>query len=446
MQAALYTHLAVPTVMATGRSPTTTTAKHAESPSSPAPLTVAVHGLYGASFYDRCASSSSDGDGDGDGTDGGVLKKRQDGAHCASLRDPSTGDIVRGLSEGGLRLFKPPPTMIASTGGIMQRSPTNGNGHALRSDQSGGCSSIGQLSSESDLGENGSPTPTALCSDEGAPSSWPSAGIDDSCRGSERGTLGSSTSEEKRSSMSNRSSNRSITGPNSSNSHSSSAIAKALDRVYLAGSGDLQTFASAELHFASTPSGNSSSSSYGAGVGAQAGPSNGSFASPSSPSSQLPPPGHRLSSRSSDVGPGDAAAAAVAAAHLVQDLDFVDQGSASTTVKEEEQYSLSPSSVPSTPGLWGGITVVEATCHRAANATWSDPTPSPDLLVASGRCVDDPLPSTKESSASGKSGPDGSAAAPLKPVICVGPGLVSQPVRGLMNGRITLTQIISFHE
>jgi hypothetical protein len=55
---------------------------------------------------------------------------------------------------------------------------------------------------------------------------------------------------------------------------------------------------------------------------------------------------------------------------------------------------------------------------------------------------------TKEGTASGKGGGqlEGAEMAPLKPVICVGPGLVSKPVQGLMNGRITLTQIISFHE
>lgn len=427
--------------------------KNAELTSTPS--TVALHGLHGASFYDRCTTSSSSSG--SNGSDGGVLTKRQDGAHCASLRDPGTGDIVRGLSEGGLRLFRPPSTSTATPGAVsLLKSPLSG--HALRSDSvlSGGqSSSVGQISSLSDLGVNGSPSPTVLSSDEGAPSSWPSSAIDERSRGS---TLESSSTEEKRSSVSYQSSNRSIStvSNNSTNSSTSNAIATATDRVYLAGSGDLQTFASAELHFASTPSDNyrssSNGSSNGTGAGATAAHHNdSSLASPSSPNPLLKSPGQRnISSSSSEPGPGDAAAAAVAAAHMVQDLDFADQSSATSPAQEgvEKLSSLSSSSPPSTPGLWGGITVVEATCHRAANATWSDPTPSPDLLVASGRCLDDPLPMTKEGTASGKGGGqlEGAEVAPLKPVICVGPGLVSKPVQGLMNGRITLTQIISFHE
>jgi hypothetical protein len=140
----------------------------------------------------------------------------------------------------------------------------------------------------------------------------------------------------------------------------------------------------------------------------------------------LPPPppqphGYGSGASAEPVEPGAVAAAAVAAAH-VSDLDFVEQR---PTFREA---AAAPAGCDA--GLCGGLTVVEATCHRAANATWSDPTPSPDLLVACGRCLDDPPPS----------------ASPLKPVVCVGPGLVSAPVRGLVNGRMTLTQIISFHD
>jgi hypothetical protein len=70
-----------------------------------------------------------------------------------------------------------------------------------------------------------------------------------------------------------------------------------------------------------------------------------------------------------------------------------------------------------------GVAVVEATCSRAANATWNDNTPSPDLAIAS------PPPFASAARA-----------------LCVAPGLVSTPIKSLINGRMTLTQTITFSE
>jgi hypothetical protein len=66
-------------------------------------------------------------------------------------------------------------------------------------------------------------------------------------------------------------------------------------------------------------------------------------------------------------------------------------------------------------GSHGWVTTVEATCARAATATWTDDTPSPDFALAGG-------------------GLD---------YLLVGPGLVSSPVKTLVNGRLTLTQTLT---
>lgn len=70
-------------------------------------------------------------------------------------------------------------------------------------------------------------------------------------------------------------------------------------------------------------------------------------------------------------------------------------------------------------GVASGVTTVEATCSRAAMATWGDNTPSPDMLVCGG----------------GNN----------QGVLCVSPGLISSPITSLVNGRMTLTQTITHH-
>ena len=70
---------------------------------------------------------------------------------------------------------------------------------------------------------------------------------------------------------------------------------------------------------------------------------------------------------------------------------------------------------------------IEATCSRAANTTWSGVTPSPDIVLWA------------PSNLKGEN----------ERTICVKPGLVSAPIKSLVNGRMTLTQTITpkvFHE
>lgn len=69
-------------------------------------------------------------------------------------------------------------------------------------------------------------------------------------------------------------------------------------------------------------------------------------------------------------------------------------------------------------GVESGVTTVDATCSRAAMATWGDTTPSPDMLVTGG--------------SGGK-----------RNVLCVAPGLISSPITSLVSGRMTLTQTIT---
>jgi D-hexose-6-phosphate mutarotase len=86
--------------------------------------------------------------------------------------------------------------------------------------------------------------------------------------------------------------------------------------------------------------------------------------------------------------------------------------SAEVHVSPEE----STESQESTAGVKSGVTMVEATCSRAAMATWGDVTPSPDMLITAGR----------------ENG-----------VVCVAPGLISTPITSLVSGRMTLTQTIT---
>lgn len=73
----------------------------------------------------------------------------------------------------------------------------------------------------------------------------------------------------------------------------------------------------------------------------------------------------------------------------------------------------------------GPLATVEATCHRAANASWANETPSPDLLLWNPGKDYSP-PDLKDGHAS---------------MVCVGPAILSSPGE-LINGRITLTQTI----
>lgn len=73
----------------------------------------------------------------------------------------------------------------------------------------------------------------------------------------------------------------------------------------------------------------------------------------------------------------------------------------------------------------GPVATVEATCHRAANASWATDTPSPDLLVWN--------PGKDHSPPDLKDG--------HKSTICVGPAILSSTGQ-IVNGRMTLTQTV----
>ena len=107
------------------------------------------------------------------------------------------------------------------------------------------------------------------------------------------------------------------------------------------------------------------------------------------------------------------------------------------------------------------ITVVEATCSRAANTTWSGATPSPDIVLwapfsvsfgvaytshfyisSSGRTYMCPTPLLFIFQPSKAPADLGNG---CERMICVEPGLVSTPIKTLINGRMTLTQTIT-HE
>ena len=183
-------------------------------------------------------------------------------------------------------------------------------------------------------------------------------------------------------------------------------LAGGLDRVYLAGTGDLKTLASAEVHYTGD---SESASSSGGNVGGVGGP-------------RPPPPPPPPPRRGAAVFPR-------------------------------------------------GAVVVEATCSRAATETWSEATPSPDLVlvgglpsggVSSGGCGGEGE-GERGSVCGGGDEPTGAKSAPrgdsreamkkqvsspdeedVERVVCVAPGLISSPVRSLVNGRMTLTQTIAF--
>ena len=168
------------------------------------------------------------------------------------------------------------------------------------------------------------------------------------------------------------------------------AGAGVVDRVYLAGSGPLQTFAAAELHYHPTAAaeGPALPATDLDGPRSPGGGGGGGF--------MPPPPPPKMGSFSGRVARGTS---------------------------------------PAPPALSGGVATVEATCHRAANTTWSDATPSPDLVVLAGRGI-----------GSGNNEGEGGVAPKAVDILCICPGLISQPVASLVNGRMTLTQIITFHE
>uniref|UniRef100_A0A7S2WLW6 glucose-6-phosphate 1-epimerase n=1 Tax=Rhizochromulina marina TaxID=1034831 RepID=A0A7S2WLW6_9STRA len=120
-------------------------------------------------------------------------------------------------------------------------------------------------------------------------------------------------------------------------------------------------------------------------------------------------------------------------------IDKVDEGAVKTETSSEVRFSKRTDRIyrAATGGLGvvAAATVksrgrdlvsVEATCSRAANSTWSGATPSPDLVVWN------PFPEASPSDLK-----DG-----YKHMICVEPGLVSEAVTTLLQGRMTLTQTI----
>ena len=183
----------------------------------------------------------------------------------------------------------------------------------------------------------------------------------------------------------------------------------ALDRVYVAGSGDLQTFACVELHVLGAA---------GAGEDHEAGGESGEGASPADDDAAVVA---RLSADAGASSPALPVADPDGSPRLYSTAGGAGWAGAAPPRGSLGGHGGESHGGDSTPGF--GITVVEATCHRAANATWSDATPSPDLLL---KCAPLAHPATSG-------------------VVCLGPGLVTVPVKSLVNGRMTLTQVITHH-
>jgi len=139
----------------------------------------------------------------------------------------------------------------------------------------------------------------------------------------------------------------------------------------------------------------------------------------------------------------DIASTSVAGLQGASYVDKVEDGAVKTESNPEVKFSERTDRIyqASTGGLGvvAAATVksqgkdlvsIEATCSRAANSTWSGATPSPDLVVWN------PFPEASPSDLKGG----------YKHMVCVEPGLVSEAVTTLIQGRMTLTQTIFSHK